>query len=964
MRLNIFLAGIIVISCIRCTTPSIIATQSIQKGDTFNNQNRYDEAITHYEEYLKISPQLGVYRNPAMEAEVSRKLAQAYSTQGKYKQAKRYLYEALKTDSAANNQIQMAEDYRLLGLVNGYSGDIHDALEELQKSLQITEGMANSAKNSKRSTLADTHLAIAQVHLTLGNYNETLDHAQAALRIYSTLQDEDVGVSECELLLGIVSRDKGLLEDGEKRILRSQNLALKGNLNVGRQYQALSEISFLKGEIEEAIRFKLKALEEAQRSNITPQVVIALMRLGDAYTQLGDRKKAEDYYQRALVIENEMESKNSTVINQPIPSEKNKALEAYNYYVRSGSSLGKGLVLLRLGVMQEETNVDSALTLLNNGRTELLKAGNKEAIAKANLELAKVSLRANRINESSEFLKEAALLTIQPELKWQISFYHGILWERKGVIDSARFNYEDAIAVIDGMRVNLSVEEFKTLFANSKTEVYDRLILLLLRNAEKWNDLSSIDAIISAFNYTEQARSRTFLDLLGNKKIESRQSSDTVQLANEQLLRLKIQQLVKEISNSGNNLEVQQKFSKDLVETQNEYAELIQKIKLNNPAYATVISVMPPTLTQIQTGLNSNSALLEYWVSNDALVTFIIGHSGIKAKITEVKKSELQRLVTGARNSISMQDMSSTNEIMKKLYDVLIAPVSEELATVKNIVIVPHKTLHFLPFQALPMPDNRFLIEKYVLSYAPSASIFHYCFNKKVGNGKSFLGMALGDAKVGTHAALPGTDIEVNQLTKLYPGSKKRSNEDFLESSFKNDSVQYNYIHIATHGIFNKYQPLYSYLLMNESSTEDGRLTVDEIFGLHVSSKFVTLSACETGLGELGEGDDLVGLSRAFIYAGTPGVIVSLWKVDDATTAWLMTRFYQHILNGNGVAESLTFAQRDLLQHKVEHIELHGDQPVVIDGRIQEAVSGKSLEMVKNPYYWAPFVVIGNGFLQ
>jgi len=151
---------------------------------------------------------------------------------------------------------------------------------------------------------------------------------------------------------------------------------------------------------------------------------------------------------------------------------------------------------------------------------------------------------------------------------------------------------------------------------------------------------------------------------------------------------------------------------------------------------------------------------------------------------------------------------------------------------------------------------------------------------------------------------------------------------------------------------------------MSPSAEDDGFLTVNEIFGMNLNTKFVTLSACDTGLGDIGEGDDLVGLSRAFIYAGSQGVIVSLWQVDDATTAWLMTRFHQYVNSGYQASEALTFAQRDIIQRSFKPSLDRSLKKVEISEPVLHAITLHSESASKNPYYWAPFVFIGNGVVK
>jgi len=928
-----------------------------------NNLNRYDQAIISYEEYLKVSPQLGVYRNPSMEAEVCRKLAYAYSTQGKYKQALSYLGKALRTDSTnSNNGLEVVEDYRQLGLVHAYSGNFKEALKNLEKSLRLNRGMEKSAKSIKQSSIAETYLALAQVNLTLGNYDETNRYAQLAQLIYEKLPNEFTGVLESQLIIGIVARDKGNLKKALENIEASRKIAFTHHLNTTRHLQALGEVYLIQGDLESSIRYKTQAVEEAEKANIKPQTIIAYMRLGDAYHQLGDADKANQNYKRALEIQAKM-NEGDTVSFVPSATMKLGNLhQAYDYYVRSGSSLGAGLVCLRLGEMQlENSQHDSAYVLFSQAKVFFEKVENKEGQAKANLELAKVLTLKKAYQEAQQLLAEADKQTIQPDLKWQIYYRDAIIKENLGDKEQARNLLEKAIEVIAGMRANLSIDELKTLFANTKVDVYDKLILLLLKNKDNWSDLTSQHAITKAFQLNEQARSRTFLDMLGNRRVEPKKNADTVLLNQEQLLRLKMQQLVQEINRAAELSESRAELINELDQTQNQHRDVLQKIKLNSAEYATMISVEPPSLSEVQSKIDDQTALLEYWVSDEALVVWMVTRTKITVEIVLVSRKNLLKQISAARKTISLQ-LESSKQHLSTLYGYLVKSLEEKLTPYKYLVIVPHRSLHFLPFQALTNSSGKFFIEQYVLSYAPSSSIYYYCKNRHPATGNKFFGLALGDVSIGEYPGLPGTELEVNQLSRLYESSALQTKTEFQETTFKQQVSNYNYIHIATHGIFNKQQPLYSYLLMGNSNQDDGRLTVDEIFGLNVKSKLVTLSACETALGNLDESDELVGLSRAFIYAGTPDIVVSLWQVDDAITAWLMMRFNQYLSSGYNGAEAIAYAQRDFIQRNFTNTKTRGLKEVVLERPIKTSIISTNTALsAHNPFFWAPFILIGNG---
>jgi CHAT domain-containing protein len=385
-----------------------------------------------------------------------------------------------------------------------------------------------------------------------------------------------------------------------------------------------------------------------------------------------------------------------------------------------------------------------------------------------------------------------------------------------------------------------------------------------------------------------------------------------------------------------------------------------QKIKLNNPAYSTVINVNPPAIKEIQQSLDASTAIVEYWMSDELLIIWVLTKDQISSKTVPISKKDLQRLLKGCRNGISFQDLAITEKSLKQLHALLISPVKEEISGYKNLVIIPHRSLHFLPYQALMSEKNSFLVEDFFITYAPASSIFYYCQQRQTRSGEAFLGMALADLTIGKHTNLPGTKVEVNLLSQLYPQFESKYGASCEETYIKNNIQKFDYVHIATHGVFNENEPVYSYLLMSPTDQDDGKLTVREIFGLDIKSRFVTLSACETALGELSEGDELVGLSRAFIYAGSAAVLVSLWKVEDSSTALLMTRFHQYANSGITAAQALCLAQRDLIHKKM-------DPPANRNFRsvdVSNLTPSINIKTINNPFFWAPFILVGNGHIK
>ncbi len=223
-----------------------------------------------------------------------------------------------------------------------------------------------------------------------------------------------------------------------------------------------------------------------------------------------------------------------------------------------------------------------------------------------------------------------------------------------------------------------------------------------------------------------------------------------------------------------------------------------------------------------------------------------------------------------------------------------------------RLIIVPHDVLHYLPFGALRTPEGRWLIEDYTITTLPSASVLKFLPGKEARAAAGAL--ALGNPDVGPALHLRYAEREAQAVGQRYQGATVLVRDQATETRAKALSGAAGLLHFATHGELNEKDPLSSALLLVPDGKEDGRLEVREIFGLDLKAKLVVLSACETGLGKLSKGDELVGLQRAFLYAGTPAVVTTLWKVDDRASYYLMQAFYDN-LDESGPAVALRHAQ-------------------------------------------------------
>jgi CHAT domain-containing protein len=210
-------------------------------------------------------------------------------------------------------------------------------------------------------------------------------------------------------------------------------------------------------------------------------------------------------------------------------------------------------------------------------------------------------------------------------------------------------------------------------------------------------------------------------------------------------------------------------------------------------------------------------------------------------------------------------------------------------------------------------------------------------------------------------------ELEAREVERLYPQSTVLLKKEATEEKGKALSPRHDILHFAAHAELKEDDPLSSAILLAKDGKEDGRLEVREIFGMDLKANLVVLSACETGLGKLSSGDELVGLTRAFLYAGTPSVIASLWKVEDSSTAALMASFYKNLRTRSKV-EALRQAQLQLIRGEGSS-DLLARRGVGGIGKLGEVPQANPQSptpvpvsvSTSHPYFWAPFILVGDG---
>ena len=252
----------------------------------------------------------------------------------------------------------------------------------------------------------------------------------------------------------------------------------------------------------------------------------------------------------------------------------------------------------------------------------------------------------------------------------------------------------------------------------------------------------------------------------------------------------------------------------------------------------------------------------------------------------------LEGEVQTLRAAVEQSGSEAWQAVAGRLHARLWQPLEPLLGGASRVLIVAHGTLHYLPFAVLRGADGKLLVERYGLRFLPGASVLK--FLRPSATGASLLALGnpdLGDARLDLNFA----GEEARAVSGLFPDARLLLRQEASETNFRKAAGSFRRIHVASHGSFRADAPLASGLYLARDAENDGLLTVGELYDLSLSADLVTLSACETGLGKVVNGDDIVGLNRGFLYAGARSVVASLWSVEDQATSRLMQAFYRNL---------------------------------------------------------------------
>ena len=859
-------------------------------GLLYREMSEYAKAIDHYNQAIAIGQQLG---------------------------------DRILEGSARNN----------LGLVYDDLGDYRRSLEQYDRALQLY------GADFERGT-SDALGNIGGVSLLLGEYAKALGYYQQALEIDErnklkpgiVLDLQNIGLAYTglgRLTEALQAFDKSISLASEAALKREEADSRKGK---GSALLQLARYDLARKEFQQA-------LQVYEQAGLKQELVEGLNDLGNLELRLGDATSAEQHYRRAVDIARAIKHPRGVTVNLialgDIQWRRKRFNEAAALY---RDALARAVEAKDRG-SEGAARIQLALTLRSlNQLTEAAKESQLAVqIARATearlLEAEALYAQGDiaRTGGQSEIaLKyfiaggEIATAASHPELSWRFDYGRGQTLEALQRNDEALAAYQAAVKTIEQVRGELREDRFRAGYIEDKYQVYVGLVELLLK----------IGKTDEAFLFSEKLRARSYLDLLNRSQPPIRNQA---QRQKESLLRNRVRELQRKLEEEtgkpprdqrGDAVEV---FSKELASAETEYQNFLDDLLSSDPNYAAVRALTVPDVDAVKRQLPPGTALLEYVVGRDRLQIFVVTSDGLHAKSVPMTAAELQGKVEFLRDVMLRKTTADWKPPAGNLHRSLIAPLEDAgwLRGISRLYVVPHAILNYLPFAVLADRTERLVVDNYTLSYLPSAAALIYG-GRLVSTSKSALTMAPANTR------LRFTQQESRSVAAFFPERRMLLlGARATETSFKRFADSYDVIHLATHGYFNKTNPLLSGVVLEADAENDGRLDVHEILSLRLNAQLVTLSACDTALGsgyfeEFPAGDDLVGLTRAFLFAGSPTVMATLWEVNDGSAVRLMRSFYGE-LGRSDKATALRNAQRDM----------------------------RARGVYRHPYYWSAFVMVG-----
>ncbi|MET0626217.1 MAG: CHAT domain-containing protein [Pyrinomonadaceae bacterium] len=931
-------------------------------GVVYRRAARYEDALRAYGESLEIEREL---KSETGVAQARLNIAVVNESRGSFKEALALYDELLKFFRARGLKQEESIVLNNVGSVRIGTGDFEGALAAFEESLVIKR--ANADKSGESVTLNN----IANVYQLTARYARAAELYARSLELKRAAGDR-AGVAAVLNNLGTVHKSAGNFVEAREAL--EQSLAIAREIgDPAAEAKALNNIGLVNlsaGEFARALLSFDQSLKISRAIGARDVQASTLQNIGIVYNMTGRNDDALVYYEQAAALEAELGNKAGLAA---LLSNRATVYEDTGRHDDARAESEKSLAVARqlgdrLLEAQSLHNIAASYVLagryaealppLEAGLKIVRDAGDRDTEAVLLNALGKLYLETGKTDDARRALAESLAITEKSgDVDTAIHSHHqlGDLHRRRKDWARAADEYRRAVERVELIRTRTREHTMQIGLFGQYSASYFGLAESLMGAGDE----------AGAFDAGERAKARSLVDLMQGggafvKAVTPEERREEQRLTDDiNALTLQLEALR---GRRDADPAAVARLGERLAAARAEYEEYSRKLFLQHPELqARRAQFEPASLAQLGRALFAGEpdlCLLSYFVGKDETLLFVATRGltpDAPARLATFRlplkhreaagllrqfRSKLgvgsgERGARGARPAVRAGHAAEA----RALYDALLAPAEKELEGKSHLVIIPDLVLSSLPFHALMDVRKEYVVKRYAVSYAPSATallMMRARRDRPRGGGSPTI-LALGRPRYvgGDLPDLPATEKEVRDIAQLF-GARPLLGAEASEARVKTEAAGARYLHFATHGLLNEAAPMYSAVALAGGGGEDGALHARELMGMNLSAELAVLSACDTALGQEASGEGVLGLTWSLFVAGVPASVVSQWKVADDSTSELMVEFYRQLKSatprgGVSKAEALRRAQLKLLA----------------DGKHS------------HPYYWAPFVLMG-----
>ena len=890
------------------------------KGNTSFYNGKANDALRFYKESLALNTKLtggGDY----IESQIYSSLGNTYSVVGEYDKAMDYYEKDLKLKEKifGKESPEITIVYNNLAITYKNRGQFDLALEYVEKALKIS--IKAQGENSRTASFYGTK---GNIYYEKGQYDLALGFIRKALKInIKAFGENHKTVADNRNAIGIIlikqSKLSAALISFKDALTIQKNVLGETHPDIAMTCNNIGFILQQQGKYESSLAFYKNAVEIKSQyyGNNHPDIAFYYNNIGINYYNQGMYSEAIQNYTNA---QNILENKYSIKFPGLVKIYANKA-----------------------DIYRKTKNYNKSLEYYQKSLTANIKEFNPDTtdyfsnpIIRNYYDINKllISLQGKAIVLSVMYSADSSIQNIENAYNTYLSC--------------------DTVIAIAG---RMALKESDKIDLNNRTKVvYENAIITSIELAKlQKKDKDKQKYYNKAFYFSEKNKAGILSQAISASNAVKFAGIPDEIINTEKEYQLQISILEKLIAESNDNSKVEV-YENLLFEYNNKIINLTKKIETEYPKYySSKYETNVIDIKSIQQNLDNNSAFRSYFEAQNQIIIFTITKDEITIFPSEKPEDFNQKIKDILKYTTSgyKVDFPKYIKLAYELNNILFPDKLNK--NIKNLTVVGDGYISLLPFDALfyeeykgdvlNFKDYPFLIKKYNINYFYSANFFVNSFKKSNNKISNFYAIApifdnLEYSNINGFEVtpLPGSKEELSGIEKTLSlkniNFKSVFSKKATEISLKHEILKnYNIIHIATHGVVNTQNPELSGLILYPTDNNDDILYSGEIYNLELNADLVVLSACRTGIGQISKSEGIIGLPRALLYAGAQNVLVSLWKVSDASTANLMIDFYKNIIENN---DSYTDA---LYKAKIKMIEGGGN--------------------FAHPFFWSPFVLIG-----